>query len=160
MELQSEFVNRVEAFHQQVYAVISSFINLLIKIAPSKFKNHIPKWSVSKFLDYLEKIEPLFTNDVILLLRSEEVRNKCIDHPQNQPRSFTWQTGTFVSKTYVIYYIHDEAGQQHDISSQVRVLFKLMTTFKAKTFYVTPHHADVFTALCRLMENTLDRFSR
>lgn len=147
-ELQSNFINKTEAFHQQIYATLSTFVNLLMKISPKHFKNSMPRWSIQKFLSYSVQFEPKLSNSVKLLLKSGEIRNKCIDHPQQQSGSFEWQTFTNINKTYGIYFIRDNTKNQIDISSEFKSPIKILTTFRAKEVYIVPHHNEVFTAIC------------
>jgi hypothetical protein len=144
--IQSDFVNKTESLHQQTYATISALILLLTKIAPSNFKNHLPRWSVKKFIEYSIEYEPKLTKYGKVLLDSEIIRNKCIDHPQHS-QPFDWQTFS-MGKTYVIYYNSDSTQGQIDLTNKVKSPIKIFSTFRAKEAFVTPHHMEVFNAIC------------
>lgn len=55
VEIQTDFVNKTEGFHQQFYAVIGAYIKLLSHSTSSKFIRNMPYSKTSDFLKYIKK---------------------------------------------------------------------------------------------------------
>ncbi|MES2762034.1 MAG: hypothetical protein V4677_07505 [Bacteroidota bacterium] len=110
-DLQLEFVDKTEAFHQHVYATISTFILLLSHVAGHKYKGQLPISGVTKFLKYISETNQDEYIDVQAdaLKTSIDFRAKFIDHPQ-QHALHDWMTWSHGSGTCIIYFIRTGNG--------------------------------------------------
>jgi len=111
-EAQIDYVNKVESYHQQVYATISSAILAANHFGIYGVKTSHPIRSVEKFLDYLINDFPTgnrthdnYLRSVAVTLKSSiSFRAKYVDHPQQHPAQH-WMTYNYAGKVCVIYYI-------------------------------------------------------
>lgn len=110
-DLQLEFVDKTEAFHQHVYATISTFILLLSHVAGHKYKGQLPISSVTRFLEYICETnqDEYIHAQAEVLKTSIKFRAKFIDHPQ-QHALHDWMTCSYGSGTCIIYFIRTGDG--------------------------------------------------
>ncbi len=105
-KLQLDFVDKVEAFHQQVYSTISVLVMVLNYIGIEDVKDKHPHRSMQKFLAFLKK-SPKFKTEfhkwIDILLESVRFRADFIDHPQGRP-AYDWMTSQYDGEVFVIYY--------------------------------------------------------
>lgn len=106
-DLQLKLVDKVEAFHQQVYVVLSTLILAINYLGIRGKKEQHPINSISNFLKFVEKIfqyKNILLEQINNLKHSIEFRAKFIDHPQ-QHILHNWMTYGFQKECYIIYYI-------------------------------------------------------
>jgi len=97
-DLQSEFINATESFHQQIYATLPNFIKLLKLI----LKDDIPSDSVSSFIDsYLLALLPERVEEIGVLKRSHSLRT-IIDHA-NHSKTWNWYTTSYFGRGFIVY---------------------------------------------------------
>jgi len=154
-DIQLEFVNKTESFHQQVYACVSSFIKLLSYLAPKEFKDEMPIKRNSKFLKFLnEKIDARREVE-ILEKSSNEYRVKYIDHISQAP-SHDWMTHSGPDgKAYVIYFEGRESGSIIDLTEYLNSPIRILSPFSATLFFVPPHQSDVLSSYITIVLETL-----
>jgi hypothetical protein len=103
---QYEFVDKTEAFHQQVYSTISTLIHVLNYVGIRGVNAEHPSRSVQRFLDFLTRLPQFndkFREDVYAVLKSVQFRAEYIDHPQGRP-AYDWMTYNYLGTAYLIYY--------------------------------------------------------
>lgn len=147
-EIQKDFVNKTESFHQEVYANISSFIKVLSLIAPKEFVERIPIRSNQSFLGFI-KDNVMGTNSKIeILLKSiGEYRVKYIDHT-SQYMIHDWMTFLVPEgKIFIIYFSELGEGDYKELSDIIPSFnFPGKTTFPARVFFAPPHHKETVKA--------------
>lgn len=154
-DLQLGFVDKTEAFHQQVYATISAFIMLLSHVAGQKFLSQMPIDSLTKFLRHIsdKSYESIVKDQATLLIKSADFRSKFIDHPQQHALhdwlTYSYGTGTciiyFIRKGNEVYYREPKDPYAPDFTPPVNY----------KSFYVSPAHTQVFLAVIYFTEKVL-----
>lgn len=111
--LQIRLVDRIEAFHQQVYQTISNLVMVPTFVGPEVMKRNYPIDSVQKFLTFLKENEFRYSSKTLeqidILLRSVEFRARFVDHPQ-QHQLHDWMTHNNLGKTTAIYFQPDPSG--------------------------------------------------
>ena len=161
-EMQVDFINQTESFHQQVYATISSFIKLLTHIAPSSFKSQMVWSSTSSFLKFiLNKFTTLNWEVNILLKSIEEYRVEYIDHT-NHSSSYRWDTFfTSDGKIHIIYTEGVNRGNFIDMHELIPEIPEHMmrTPFSGTRFFVPPHHVDVIKCVAKICREILEVLS-
>lgn len=155
-ELQLEFVDKTEAFHQQVYATISAFILLLSHVAGHKYKGQLPISGVTKFLKYiaLNNQDEKFNRYIKFLKDSINFRAKYIDHPQ-QHVLHDWMTYSYGTGTCIIYFV-----RKGDDVYAPGSLDPFSSDFKPpvghESFYVSPPHEVVYICLQKFTKMVLE----
>jgi len=148
-EIQSDFVNKTESFHQQIYASVSALIKLLSHVAPENFIKRMPSARATNFLSFVEKEIPTCKEDVKKIQQSLDYRADYIDHT-NQKKLHNWYTYSNVDgKSYIIYYRESGQGDFLDLSHIAKIPMK--SPFRAKEFFVPPHHSETLSTLKSLM---------
>ena len=146
-DLQLEFVDKTEAFYQQIYAAISTFVLLLSHVGGHKFKGQLPIKSISRFLIFITEWFPsdsLRQNAKILKI-SIDFRSKYVDHPQ-QHVLHDWMTYSYGTGTCIIYFIRTGNGVYvPEIFNPYDPNFK--PPVDHEDFYISPPHTVVFKAL-------------
>lgn len=157
-DIQLEFVNRVEAYFQQMYAAISAFVLYLTHMAPKEFKREMPFNSIEKFLKFLEKRDALFEKESKILERARDFRARFIDHTQ-QHILHDWETSASMDASghnscTVIYF------NKKSPSAFYRGVFdprdaRYEPSGDYETFYVSPSHREAHAAFYNLCENVI-----
>ena len=149
-QIQMDFVDKTEAFHQQVYSTISSFVKLLSIVAPQGFikKSYIESNQI--FILDIEKLVKL-SYDITPLKKSLKYRSSYIDHT-SQIRHFDWLTYFTGQIAHVIYYEPDQGGNCENITPYIdvgsmKVPVEIKMPVKVKSFFVSPNHAPVYFSL-------------
>ena len=147
-QIQMDFVDKTEAFHQQIYSTLSSFVKLLSVITPHGFimQKHIK--SNQNFIKYIREL--IKFNDILPVEKSLIYRGTYIDHT-SQIRHFDWMTFFWGEMGYVIYYEPDENGCCEEISTYIdmgkmKIPISINLPVKVKNFLVTPNHLLVYIA--------------
>ncbi len=108
-KIQLEFVNRVEAYYQQLYASLSALAMLINHTASHDFKKNMSIRSISSLLEFLSKKDIPLESEIKELTRAVEFRGKFVDHIQ-QHTLHDWMTyGIPFNETrhcVVIYFIN------------------------------------------------------
>lgn len=106
--LQIAFVDKVEAFHQQVYATISTTMLVINHIGYKGKRINHPIDSVKKFLEYIKgeifKYRSVLGDQIDILEKSRDFRAKFIDHPQ-QHQLHDWMTFRAEDGLYLIFFM-------------------------------------------------------
>jgi len=159
-DLQSDFVNKTEAFHQQIYSAISSFIKLSTHIAPNIFKNGMPRNSVERFLGYIELMMPHLKSHITPIQKSRDFRSSYIDHTQSiKPHDwFTITDG--LGRAHVIYFQERGRGDFFDMSKILSYPDKFRSPFPAKTWCVPPHHQEIMNSFNALFLAILEHYDK
>jgi len=154
-ELQLAFVDKTEAFHQQVYATISAFIMLLSHIADQKFLSQMPVDSLTKFLRHIsdKSYESIVKDQAALLIKSADFRSKFIDHPQ-QHALHDWITYSYGTGVCIIYFIR-KGNEVYFIEPRDPYAPNFVPPVNYKSFYVSPAHTQVFLAVTYFTEKVL-----
>jgi len=107
-ELQLRFVDKVEAFHQHVYATLAVLALALNHRKEPRAKQPYPIGSISKFLDALKerdfRYKDRLLDQVTVLEKSADFRSKYVDHPE-QHQLHDWMTMVYLGNYRVIYFI-------------------------------------------------------
>ncbi len=111
-DLQVEYLNRVEGYHQQVYSTLSNLIMVANFYGIRGKKLGHPFSSVQSFLHFMkDKCEYGNSRDkehyakmINTLERSVIFRSQQVDHPQ-QNKTQHWMTYDWNGKGYIIYYV-------------------------------------------------------
>lgn len=151
-DMQLDFVDKTEGFHQHVYSCVSAFIMLLNHIAKKDFKTQIPINSVEEFLRFLgrKSYSSVIKDQVHYLEKSVDFRNKFIDHPQ-QHALHDWMTYTYPGGCVVIYFIR-RGNEVYYRGLQINPYspdFEPPVNYKS--FYISPPHVKVYDAVKRLV---------
>lgn len=155
-DVQKDFVNDTESFHQQIYATLSAFIKLLTHIAPKKFSSQMPSKSLCKFIDFLKKEVSNIEEEMAVIKRSREYRTRYVDHI-NQNISHNWYTLEIHNgEIYIVYYSTGSNGKIMDIPEIDGGGFTFKTSLLVESYFVPPHHKDTIIALSNVVLKTLD----
>lgn len=162
-DIQFDFVNRTESFHQGLYASISALIKLVSHIAERDFLRGMPVASNSDFLDWLSRKAEL--HDIqqeieILKVSSGTYRSRFIDHTNQQPVHDWVSYSLFDGKAYLLYTI----GQGNGEFTQMERIepfpipwpIPMRTPFPAEEFFVPPHHERVIRSYMTVARRLLD----
>jgi hypothetical protein len=107
-ELQLRFVDKVEAFHQHIYATLAVLALVLNHSRTKESTQTYPVGSISKFLMALKdrnfRYKDRYLVQVGILERSADFRSKYIDHPERH-QLHDWMTYKYVDRVHVIYFI-------------------------------------------------------
>lgn len=157
--LQLDLVNKVEAFHQQVYSTISVLILVLNFVGINNKRSNHPISSVSKFLDYLVKNvfseNPEILEQIEILKQSKDYRAKFVDHPQ-QHQLYEWSTYGYEDQVYIIYYkqlgneIYAIRGNPDPLSKD------FIPPVNTDDFYVAPDKNRTFNAVEVIVSALID----
>lgn len=158
--LQIAFVDKVEAFHQQVYSSVSTLI-LVLNYLGYKGKQPIhPVNSVEQFLDYVKDKELKYRSALIdqidILQKSRDFRSKFIDHPQ-QHQLHDWMTFRAEDGLYLIFF--KRKGNEVYMIDPTKHPFD--PDFKppvncGKDFYIAPSKEKTLKAIEVLVRHMLD----
>jgi hypothetical protein len=111
-ELQHIYVDRVEAFHQQVYSTLGAFAMALNRMRQKSAPDYPPADN-SKVLKRLEndfKDEPQLIQDLATLGDSREFRSKYVDHVATSTL-LNWTTYGWEGRRYHILYSDLQPGE-------------------------------------------------
>lgn len=155
-DIQSDFVNRTESFHQQLYATIGAFINLLNNSNSSNFIKDMPFSSTSHFLNYIKKEIPNLKQDIERLLKStNEYRSTFIDHTNQNP-NHDWSTNSALDgKAHIIYYIGKGEGKLLQIPELSFGGLKIYTSFPTMSYFIPPHPKETMNSFTYLISEIL-----
>jgi hypothetical protein len=107
-EFQLRYVDKMEAFHQHVYATLAVLAMFLNQRPKRDGEQPYPAGSISKFLAALKerdfRYRDRYLDHVAVLERSADFRSKYVDHPE-QHQLHDWMTFRPEGNTYVIYFI-------------------------------------------------------
>lgn len=158
--LQIAFVDRVEAFHQQVYATVSTLILVLNYLGYKGEKLNHPIDSVEQFLEFIKerklKYRSVLSDQVDVLQKSRDFRSKFIDHPQ-QHQLHDWMTFRAMDGIYLIFF--KRKGDEVYMIDPTKYPFD--PDFKppvncGKDFYIAPSEEKTFKAVEVLVKHMLD----
>ena len=157
--LQILFVDRIEGFHQQVYATLSTLIAVLnhTGIKGIDSKDH-PINSVKGFLEYLSKKFPYrggLKDQITILEKSRDYRSKFIDHLQ-QHILHEWMTFGYNGEYYVIYF-RSKGDEVYSIRGDID---PMSPDFRPPVncgddFYISPDKKKTYKALVGLTKTLL-----
>ena len=156
-DVQTEFVNRTEAFVQQSYASMSSFIKLLSHTdKQSTFIRNMPSYSVSKFLVYMREQIPVLKDSIAVLENAlTEYRSTYIDHT-NQNAVHDWYTHGLIDKARIVYCTGRGRGTRMKIPELRIKDFEITTPSPVESYFVAPHHNEVIGSLLQFYTGVLD----
>ncbi len=166
-QLQLIFVDKTEAFHQQVYATLSAFILVLSTSLPHEIINQMPITKLSKFLklNWLSKGER--TQGLVkcaeILEVSRSFRSKYIDHTQ-QHVVHDWMTVSINEETVIIYFVVGE----NPLFKSKGILDPRSPDFwppiACEEFYVSPPYRETIESMkdfvMQILVSTLPREKR
>lgn len=141
------FIDKTEAFHQQVYATVSAFIMLLSHATDKKFTAQMPIDSVTKFLRHMsdKSYDSLVKDHSAALIKSVDFRSKFIDHPQ-QHALHDWMTISYIKGTCIVYFLKkDDKVYFRPHADPYASDFR--PPFDCDSFYVSPKHSETFEAV-------------
>lgn len=157
-ELQLALVDKIEAFHQQVYATGSALV-LTVNHRPVRtFKTDHPIDSIRRFLQFArEKSYDSTLSDALQWLeRSEDFRAKFVDHPQ-QHLLHDWITYSHIGESYVIYFVR-QPGELVNVY-MVPPLDPIDPRFRPpvnyQSFYVSPNPSRTIAAVGTVVSTLL-----
>jgi hypothetical protein len=110
-DVQQQLVDKIEAFHQQVYSTLSTLTLVLQRMRDGRTPMY-PTDSMTKLLKRLKqdlKANPQWVQDLDILEKSITFRSKYIDHPASNPL-FDWYTQGYEGEVYVIFFKHLPPG--------------------------------------------------
>src|SRR5689334_18548500 len=112
-ERQLRFVDKMEAFHQHIYATLAVLALVLNQRRAKDGEQAYPVGSISRFLAALKerdfRYKDRFLDHVSVLERSADFRSKYVDHPERH-QLHDWMTYRPDRYTYVIYFIRKGTG--------------------------------------------------
>ncbi len=154
--LQLDIVNKIESFHQHVYATLSAFVMLLIQLLPRSLNSQIPINSINKFLKFLKKtnLNELLKDDIDNLLNSITFRAKFIDHPQ-QHAAHNWMTWRAEEEIVILYFIPLFTEEEIEKYYQ-KHKDKATPPFEEKSMYISPYINITYKSLKIFIENILE----
>jgi hypothetical protein len=157
-DLQLEFLDKTEAFHQQIYATISTFILMLSHIAGHVYKGQLPIRSVTQFLTYMSKRheEEKFLKSVKFLQDSVNFRAKYVDHPQ-QHALHDWMTFSYGSGSCIIYFIRT-GNEVYALENFDPYSSNFKPPVAHESFYVSPSHEVVYLCVECFTKTVLESF--
>ncbi|MBP9815653.1 hypothetical protein KBD09_00240 [Candidatus Woesebacteria bacterium] len=159
--LQIYYVDKVEAFHQQIYATISTLILVLNHVGiENDFVQH-PIHSVKKFLEFIGdhksfRYRSTIQNQKSLLESSVDFRSKFIDHPQ-QHLLHDWATFRANDEAFLIFFIR-KGNEVYFIDPTIHpsdAEFKPPINC-GKDYYIPPSPLDTLKACLSLVKHLLD----
>lgn len=159
-EKQLKFVNRLEAYFQQLYAVISALALFVNKTADHEFKQGLAIGSNKKFLNYLkEKVESI-EDEVVIIERARSFRSDFIDHTQ-QKTLHNWITSSFPGEKYplcvVTYYIK-KGNEVYFRGLQLDPYSKdYMPPVNYESFVISPPHDKCHENIFSLCKKTVNK---
>lgn len=163
-DLQLRFVDKTEAFHQQVYATVSTLVLALNNLRPhKKVLIDLPTRKLEKFLQYILSL-PEFQHllDFITVLNtSRAFRAKFIDHPQ-QHAAHNWYMQSSNAMVHVIYYLPSEdQGDTVSVPSSHNPYDEgFVPAVDCKEFYVSPNYHATFEAVHKLSLSLLSFYEQ
>jgi hypothetical protein len=156
-DIQINFYNKNEAFHQSLYTVVSTLINMMNHIAPRSIVSQMPINSASKFIAFLEKTYHTseIKNYTPQILESILYRSKTIDHPQNN-KVYDWMTYGYFGRSTIIHI----SDKKHNVTTPNKQVDPYSTEFKpplqdCNDFFVAPDFDKCYTALINLLNNLI-----
>jgi hypothetical protein len=157
---QFRLVDRVEAFHQQIYAGLSYLIAILNFVAGSGKEPRYATTSNSKFLrQILEEFRSRsqIVDAINLLENSTAFRSKFVDHPAANIMQ-DWMTQDYFGKCYVIYFDpFDQEAESDYVGVPDPTSPKYRPPVGGKSFFVAPDPVDTFEAFNTLGRAALNR---
>jgi hypothetical protein len=107
-EVQLRFVDKIEAFHQHIYATLAVLALVVNHLRDEREKQLYPVGSISKFLAALKerkfRYKDRLLDQVAILEKSSDFRSKYIDHP-DQHQLHNWMTHFYLNKYHVVYFL-------------------------------------------------------
>lgn len=185
-DVQMDFVERLESFHQQIYASLSCFAYYLQFYLSPLGPNASQLNSVSRFLKYLYGIckDPVKNDLLPLLEKSRVFRSEHVDHPFQNGGIFDFGTAAFAGRAVAFFFttklnaeipekfIPTESTGMHAPKDQTPTnteIFKDnegIVTYDEETLrkmypwidacYIPPHHRDVFLAIKAVIGQVLE----
>jgi len=162
---QINYLNKIEAYHQQVYATLSNLIMATTYFGIRGKKLDHPIGSVEKFLNFILKNITLdnlghdgrFKITINVLIKSIIFRSKHIDHPQ-QNKTYHWMTYHFCCRCYIIYYIpKSRCVYAMDLNKADPESPKFKPPVDCDVFTVCPYWGQVQQAVIDLVSFLLSR---
>lgn len=152
-----DFVDKIEAYFQQVYSTLSAFIMLLSHVADDDFKKQMPIKGAEKFLLWISKrsYSGQLKDNVTLLGKAREFRTIFIDHPQ-QHILHDWMTYSHLNGTAIIYFVRNgnKVYAPGSIVDPYNPNFR--PPFDYKSFYVSPDYRKVHESMKSFVKATLE----
>jgi hypothetical protein len=110
-DLQHQLIDRIEAFHQQVYSTLSTLTLVLQRMRDPRTPMY-PTDSMTKLLRRLKtdlSASPQCIDDISRLDESVTFRSKYVDHPASNPL-YDWYTHGHKGETFLIFFKHPAPG--------------------------------------------------
>lgn len=155
-DLQFHFVDKTEAFHQQMYASLSNLVLALNNLRPhKKLLIDIPIGSIERFLAYIDKVyglKEVLPGVIDSLNSSRDFRSRFVDHPQ-QHGAHNWYMYSYGTGICIVYYLPDEDLDQEVIyvpTMGYPYVDNFQPIFKTKSCYVSPNHHSTFKSAFQL----------
>lgn len=172
-ELQHDFLDKTEAFHQQVYSTISAFAMLLNHFASKDFLRGMPIGAIKQFLDFLKERFPDYKKHIEQLELARDFRSKMVDHIQ-QHQLHDWMTYSYPHHTsrlgadcVIIYFTPlDGTEPRPFLETPPEHLKSLVYDPRSsyfrlpighKNYYMSPHAGNVFLAMHEIASAVLER---
>lgn len=156
-DIQLDFVDKIEAYFQQLYSTLSAFIMLLNHVADDSFRKQMPIKGVERFLLWVSKqsYSSQLKNHIVLLDNARNFRAIFIDHPQ-QHIIHDWMTYSHLNGTAIIYFIRNgnKVYAPGSIVDPYDPNFK--PPFDYKSFYVSPDYRKVHESMKFFVKVTLE----
>ena len=156
-KIQLNFLNKSEAFYQQVYASISALIMLLSHVGNRSFLNAMPFNSVSKFLQFLERYEQL-REPVKYLGMANDFRVRAVDHVQ-QFALHDWMTMRYLGKyepEVVVIYFTKNGNEIYYRPYMDPYSPSFQPPVNYKEFFVSPPYKEVYFSFIHVVEVVLN----
>lgn len=155
---QINLVDKIEAFHQQIYSALSAFVLMLNHYAPIQWKRDMPIKSIDRFLTFIhgKYNNQEFLDSLNYLNQSREFRAKFVDHMQ-QHIVHDWATVNANEVPMIVYYILAE-NEVDAVSCKMpgsEYEFPIM----CKQYYWSPPIPEVYKSFIFLMRTVLEEFS-
>lgn len=160
-DIQLDFVDKIEAYFQQLYSTLSAFVMLLNHIANDGFKSQMPIKGIEKFLSWISKqsYSSQLKEGIFLLDKAREFRDIFIDHPQ-QHILHDWMTYSHLNGTAIIYFIRDGNKVYTPGNTVDPYDPNFKPPFDYKSFYVSPDYRKVHDSMKYFVNSILELIKR
>ncbi len=164
-EVQLRFIDKVDAFHQHIYATLAVLALVLNHVRKDRKEQPYPVGTISKFLATLKgrvfQYQHQYLRRVGVLERSADFRSKYVDHPERH-ELHNWMTMRYFDKHLVIYYLEKGGEVTHRAGSSDPFSPDFQPPVNCgDDFYVSPDPDETCDALekvvTRALQNVLDR---
>jgi len=159
--IQLIYVDKIEAFFEHVYVIVSSLSMLLNAVSPHEIKRGMPISENKKFLEFLSKSFKNIDATIALLEMARVFRAKIVHVSQHV--LYNWMTysfqGNFGPECCIIYF----RGKSDKIYHREYVMnphdVKFQPPIDCTDFYVSPPHKEIFNAIKKIIPQLLKQLS-